>query len=323
MHCDKLPMTPRVLTLMLTVVLFLGCSSKDRNAFQGYVEGDFVDVATSLSGRLDSVAVSKGQQIETSEPLFYLDAEAESAALRQAQMQAQAAESQLQDLQQGRRPQEVDVIKAQLEQAMANEELLTSTLRRQEAVFKTGGISVEELDVTRAQVELASARVRELQSQLRVARLPAREDQIKAQQAQVAAANAAVEQSAWRLGQKAVKAPTDGLVFDVLYQTGEWIAPGAPVVRLLPPGNSKIRFFVPEPLVSSLKVGQSVHVRVDGRDADVPATISYISVVAEYTPPIIYSNENRSKLVFMAEAVPVRPLETALNIGQPVSVFVP
>ncbi len=323
MRYDKLPDTPRVLILLLTFVLLHACSSKDQDALQGYVEGEFVDVATSLSGRLDSAAVRKGHQIEAGQPLFFLDAEAESAALRQAQMQAQAAESHLQDLQQGRRPQEVDVIKAQLEQAMANEELLASTLRRQEAVFETGGISVEERDVTRAQVELASARVRELQSQLRVARLPAREDQIKAQQAQVAAANAAVEQSAWRLGQKAVKAPTDGLVFDVLYQTGEWIAPGAPVVRLLPPGNSKIRFFVPETLVSSLKVGQSVRVRADGRDADMPAVISYISIVAEYTPPIIYSNENRSKLVFMAEAVPVSPLDAPLNIGQPVSVFAP
>lgn len=307
----------------ITLLLFaLGCSSNHPNGYQGYVEGDFVNIASSQPGRLDSLAVKRGQTVAAGSLLFFLDSDAESAALRQAEQQLLASQSQLEDLRQGRRPLEIEVIKAQLAQAVANEKLTSSTLRRDEAVFATGGISEEQLDLVRTQAEQAAARVSELRIQLSVAALPAREDQVRAQTALVAAAQAAYDQAEWRLEQKAVKANSTGLVFDVLYEEGEWIPLGSPVIRLLPPDKIKVRFYVPEPELAKLSVGQSVKVTLDGRVDEVPATISYISVAAEFTPPIIYSNETRSKLVFMLEAHPVDPAAAKLNVGQPVSVAI-
>ena len=162
--------------------------------------------------------------------------------------------------------------------------------------------------------------MREFSSQITVARLPNRPEQIKAQAAQVRAAEAALAQAQWKLGQKNVRAPHAGLVFDTMYRSGEWVPAGSPVVRMLPPENVKVRFFVPETVVGSLVPGRAVRIRCDGCAADVPAVLSFISAQSEYTPPLIYSNENRAKLVYLVEARPKPADATKLHPGQPVEV---
>ena len=304
--------------LAAAALLAAGCGREARDVFQGYAEADYVDVATAEPGQLESLGAAKGDAIAAGAPLFALEAAREAAALRQAQEQLAAAQAQLQDLRQGKRPPELDVVRAQLEQARAEATRAGAERERDAAQFASGGIAQAQLDRSQAAADAAAARVRELERQLDVAQLPARADQIAAQEAQAAAAQAAVDQAAWRLGQKTVAAPVAGQVFDVLYQPGEWVAAGRPVVRLLPPGNVKIRFFVPETALGALAVGQALAVRCDGCADELPAKIAYISPEAEFTPPIIYSNETRSKLVFMVEA---RPLDGAnLHPGQPLEV---
>ena len=303
---------------LVAAALAAGCGREARDVFQGYAEADYVDVAAAEPGQLESLGAAKGDAIEAGAPLFALEAAREAAAVRQAQEQLAAAQAQLQDLRQGKRPPELDVVRAQLEQARAEAARAAAERERDAAQFASGGIAQAQVDRSQAAADAAAARVRELERQLDVAQLPARADQIAAQEAQTAAAQAAVDQAAWRLGQKSVAAPVAGQVFDVLYRPGEWVAAGRPVVRLLPPGNVKIRFFVPETALGALAVGQALAVRCDGCAEDIPAKITYISPEAEFTPPIIYSNETRSKLVFMVEA---RPLDGAnLHPGQPLEV---
>ncbi|MFA1589580.1 HlyD family secretion protein, partial [Achromobacter ruhlandii] len=163
-----------------------------------------------------------------------------------------------------------------------------------------------------------AARVRELRAQLEVANLPGRQDQRRAQAAQVEAARATLAQADWTLAQKHLAAPAASLVFDTLYRVGEWVPAGSPVVSLLPPGNIKVRFFVPESVIGTLKPGQQAMVRCDGCGDPVPVRIDYISPQAEYTPPVIYSRETRGKLVYMVEARPAPDAATRLHPGQPV-----
>ena len=307
-----------MLGLAAAALLAAGCGREARDVFQGYAEAEYVDVATAEPGQLESLGAAKGDAIAAGAPLFALEAAREAAALRQAQEQLAAAQAQWQDLRQGKRPPEVDVVRAQLEQARAEATRAAAERERDAAQFASGGIAQAQVDRSQAAADASAARVRELERQLDVAQLPARDDQIAAQAAQVAAAQAAVDQAAWRLGQKTVAAPVAGQVFDVLYQPGEWVAAGRPVVRLLPPGNVKIRFFVPETALGALAVGQALAIRCDGCADEIPAKITYVSPEAEYTPPIIYSNETRSKLVFMVEA---KPLDGAnLHPGQPLEV---
>ncbi|MNQ66952.1 putative efflux pump membrane fusion protein [compost metagenome] len=160
--------------------------------------------------------------------------------------------------------------------------------------------------------------MRELKAQLEVTRLPGREEQRRAQAAQVEAARAALAQAEWTLAQKRLAAPAAGQVFDTMYRVGEWVPAGSPVVSLLPPGNIKVRFFVPETVVGSLKVGQQATLRCDGCGDPIPVRIDYVSDQAEYTPPVIYSRESRSKLVYMVEARPAPEAAARLHPGQPV-----
>ncbi len=109
-------------------------------------------------------------------------------------------------------------------------------------------------------------------------------------------------------------------MLDTLYREGEWIPAGRHVVALLPPQNIKVRAFVPETRIGSIHPGDSIRVSVDGVAGPFIGTIRYISPQAEYTPPVIYSQESRSKLVFMIEAVFDPETSVNLHPGQPVDV---
>ncbi|MCS0656891.1 HlyD family efflux transporter periplasmic adaptor subunit [Massilia terrae] len=302
----------------LAILLVAGCAKEPANTYQGYVEGEFVYMASSQPGQLVKLAVARGQTVSANALLFELESANEADAVRQAQQQLQAAQAQRADLATGRRPQEVNVTQAQLQQARAEAERLGLQRQRDEAQYRAGGIARAQLDDTRTAASAAQARVRELEAQVQVARLPGREQQMRAQQAQVDAARAALGQAQWKLAQKQVHALDAGLVYDTLYRSGEWVPAGSPVVRMLPPANVKVRFFVPETAVGALAPGRKLQVRCDGCAAAVPATISFVSNQSEYTPPVIYSNATRSKLVFMVEARPAPEDAPKLRPGQPV-----
>ena len=301
-------------------MLLTGCSRKPQNTFEGFVEGKFVYIASPQAGRLTSLSVARGQSIDASHPLFGLDHEPEAAAERQAEQLLRVSQARLADLQTGKRPPEINVVRAQLMQAKTDRQKNTDILKSYETQYAAGGVSLTDLISARAAAETSNALVAQLESDLVVAALPAREQQIQAQAEQVAADRAALAQATWKLQQKDIASPRHGLIFDTLYREGEWVAAGNPVVQILPPEELEVRFFVPETVVGQLKLGQALTVHCDGCAASIPATITFISNQCEYTPPVIYSNENRSKLVFMVIAKP--PVETAaaLHPGQPLEV---
>lgn len=304
----------------LLAALLAGCARKPDNSYQGYVEGQFVYVASPQSGRLAHVWVTRGDIVAVNHPLFALDHEPEVSAEMQARQLLRADEARLADLQTGKRPPEVDVIRAQLAQAIAEQKKSVEILKSYQSQYAAGGVSLTDLITARAAVEANDALVRQSRSNQAVATLPGRDQQIKAQAAVVEADRAALQQAIWKLQQKEIASPRAGWVFDTLYREGEWVAAGNPIVQILPAENLEIRFFVPETVVGTLKLGQSVRVHCDGCAAEVPASITFISPQVEYTPPVIYSNETRSKLVFMIIAKPPVDQASLLHPGQPLEV---
>jgi HlyD family secretion protein len=122
-----------------------------------------------------------------------------------------------------------------------------------------------------------------------------------------------------RLARRKVSSPVTGSVQQVYYRAGEWVPAGKPIIAVLPPGNLKVRFFVNEAMLPKLSIGDTVTVSCDGCAPGITAKISFIARTSEFTPPVIYSMEERSKLVFLVEARPERP--ERLRVGQPVSVM--
>lgn len=297
-----------------------GCTRAPAPAWSGYVEGDYVYVAAPLSGALTSLAVQRGQTVARGAPLFALDAESERDARTEAEARLAAARAQAADAAKGRRGEEIAVLQAQLAQARAQAELAESELARREALVAQQFLSAAQLDDARAAASQARARVAELQAALRVANLPARSDERQAAEAAAQAAQAALAQAAWREDQKQQSAPVDALVSDTFYRVGEWVPAGQPVVALLPPGGTKARFFVPEADLGSIAPGQPVTIECSGCGAPIAARIDRIATQPEYTPPVIYSNTQRARLVFMVEARPDPKDGLRLKPGQPVDV---
>ena len=305
---------------MMLAGLMTGCGPRDDRPLQGYVEGEYVRVAAPFAGSLQQLAVTRGAQVATGAPLFSLERENEIAARRQAEQEQRSAEARLANLLTGKRPPEVATVAEQLQQALAARELSAANLQRQESLAKSGFISGAALDDARMQLKRDAAAVAQLQASVVTAKLPARPDEIRAAEADAAAARDALAQADWRLAQRAISSPVAGRVNDTYYVIGDWVAAGSPVVNLLPAGNVKIRFYAPEPTIGRLQPGQAVTFACDGCDAPMPATITFISDQAEFTPPVLYSKENRAKLVYLVEAKPAPEIAARLNPGQPVDV---
>jgi HlyD family secretion protein len=300
-----------------------GCGPPAERALQGYVEGEYVRVAAPFAGTLQKLAVQRGAQVASGAPLFALESDNEIAARRQAEQQLQAAEARLSNLMTGKRAPEVEMVAEQLRQAQAARELSAANLRRQEALFKSGFISKAALDDVRTQLQRDDAAVSQLQASVATARLPGRPDEIRAAEADAAGARQALAQADWRLSQRAVAAPTAAHVSDTYYVVGDWVPAGGVVASLLPAANVKIRFFVPETELGRLKPGQTVNFNCDGCGVPMSATVNFISDRAEFTPPVLYSKENRAKLVYLVEAKPAADVAAKLNAGQPVDVVLP
>lgn len=313
----------KTLPVLLSACLLLlsACGEHADTALQGYVEGEYVRLAAPFAGTLQTLAVQRGAQVKQGDPAFTLEQQNETAARQGAEDRLHAAEAQLADLQSGKRPQELQVVRAQLAQAKAAAELSATELQRAERLVKGKFVASDQLDSARATDKLNQAKISELQAQLQVAELAARPDALKVAAANVAAARAALQQADWQLAQKSVTATRTGLVNDTYYQPGEWVPAGSPVISILPPENRKVRFFIPEPQLGSLQTGRGVQVSCDGCEP-VHMTIRYIAPQAEYTPPVIYSKDSRQKLVVMVEAVPDAVDAARLKVGQPVDVVV-
>jgi HlyD family secretion protein len=314
-------MTAR-LTALACLLALGGCRDAPPAGFPGYVEGEYVRIASPLAGTLTELSVARGTQVARDAPLFTLESEQERAAQAEAQARVRQAQASLANLEKGRRPPEIAAVRAQLAQAQASLRQSEADLARTQKLVADKFLPPQKRDEALAARDRDRARVAELGEQVRIANLPARSDQIAAARAEVKAATDALAQAQWRIDQKSQAAPAAGLVADTLYRPGEWVAAGAPVVSLLPPGNVKVRFYVPETMLATIRTGDPVVVRCDGCGGDVAAKVSFIAPQAEYTPPVIYSRENRAKLVYLVEALP-DAANPALHPGLPVEVSRP
>jgi HlyD family secretion protein len=137
-------------------------------------------------------------------------------------------------------------------------------------------------------------------------------------EATLRSAEARLNSTRTRLERRKVASPVQGSVQEVYFRTGEMVQAGRPIVSLLPPNNTKVRFFVPQATLPTLKIDDQISVTCDGCKAGLVARVSFISAQAEFTPPVIYSREERARLVFRIEARPEQPEN--LRVGQPVSV---
>jgi HlyD family secretion protein len=310
----------KLLFIVSMSLCLYGCNSGE--TIQGYVEGDYSYLASAVSGNLVQLLVDRGFQVKAGQHLFTLDPQPESDKLVEAKSDLEDAQQNLANLQKGQRQTVIESLEAQRDQVTATLGLNKKTYERYASLYKTHAIDKESLDQAESNYDQSVKRIAELEANIAEAKLGARENLIYAQQAAVSSTQAVVRQAEWALAQKKVYAPTHGEIIDYLYELGEYVTTGSPVIILLSPEKIKIIFYVPQRLLSKLKIGDWVVAKCDGCATKFRARITFISPKAEYTPPVIYSRDSREKLVFRVEAYPLPSEATQLHPGQPLDVTV-
>ncbi len=313
----------RSLIPLAVAALLAACGDKEPPSLQGYVEGEYVRVAAPFAGTLITLDAQRGAQVQQGAPLFALEAESEDAARREAQERLRKAQAVVEDLRKGKRPTEIGAARAQLEQAQVAANLSEREWRRQLDLVSRGFVSQSAADTAKAARDADRKKVEQLENDLATSMSGARPDEIRAAEAEAAAAKESLAQADWKLRQKSVTATVAGTVSDTLFTRGEFVPAGAPVVSILPATNVKVRFFVPETKLGAVKIGQKVSLACDGCGSPIDAAVSFIAPQAEFTPPVIYSKDNRAKLVFLVEAKPAAQDAARLHPGQPVDVTLP
>jgi HlyD family secretion protein len=305
---------------LLALGAMAGCGPSESDRVQGYVEGEFVYVSSPLAGAVKSLDVKRGAEVKVGDPLFALDGMPEKAARDEAERKAAQARADWEDLKKGKRPSEIESVQAQLGQARAALAVSEKELARQRKLTGSRAAAEQDLEQAQSTRDQNWERAAQLQADLTTAQLPARLDQVAAAEANVYAMEAALAQAEWNLAQKRQAAPQAGVIIDLLYWPGEWVAANRPVVVLLPPENIKVRAFVSQTRLGGIRVGQRVRATADGTPAPYVGNVTFISPQAEYTPPVIYSRESRAKLVFMIESRFDPATAANMHPGQPVDV---
>jgi HlyD family secretion protein len=270
----------RRLAFALIMSLALGaCEEKHDQGWLGYGEGDSAMISAPQAGWVTALKVERGTVVKRGDLLFILDSTTQEAGREQASGALEQA-------------------RASLKQEQSNLVYARTELARQESLARYHAGVPAQLDLARTNAQQSAAKVGQLQ-------------------AQIGQMEANLKGAAYGLSQRQIVSQTDGPVQDIFFRPGEYVPPSTPVVSVLPPANVYARFFVPETELPKVKLGQKVQVNCDGCKP-MTATITFIAAQAEFTPPVIFSVNNREKLVYKLEAR--APGGLAIHPGQPVTV---
>lgn len=313
---------PVLVTLALGAAIWWvgGRGGSPQGAFLGYVEGDLLFIGPNEGERLAKLNVEVGDDVAAGAPLFsmatpLLDQQRSEAAARIGQMEAQ-----LQNLKASmNRPQQIAVLQAAVDRAEAALKLSTNEYERQKTLYARGFATKTVLDQATMALSRDKATLEEAKRQVDAARIPSRSQEIEAAGAALDQARAQLDQIDIRIKRQRVVAPTAGVVQDVYFRPGEMVNAGQAVLSMLPPGNRKVRFYVPQAQLVSIQLGARVKVSCDGCEDGLWGKIYFMSGREEYTPPVIFSDQERVKLVFKIEAR-LEGDALKLPIGLPVSI---
>lgn len=268
--------------LIVAIIILIYFQLDNRKTYNGYIDADMTYLSGSYPGRLLELAVKRGEFVEKGRLVFRIDQSNDlfDAELDKANLEALSAKKQ--------------EVSDQLKYA-------ETYFKRQKLLSKTNAANQDEIEMARKNSEVLTSKLREVEANIQGAKI--RDSKTR-----------------WLQQQKDGIAPEDGLLFDIYKTVGEYSASGQPIVSLIGASKVKLIFYVAEPELGSIGLGQKMDFYIDGSEGYQLAIVEYISSKAEYTPPIIFSRDQRKKLVYKIIAKPEKVDFKSLHLGQPVTV---
>ena len=264
------------------LTLLLAACSRPSHVAQGYMEGRYTYIATSVSGRLINLFVQRGNYVKAGQELFVINERPERD--------------------------EYEAAVQTLNESIAARDAIAATLVYDKLTFERNKILVKKNAVQQSELDRAFAAFQSTTAQLAQAN------------ATIDANTANMKHADWTLHQKTLYAPVDALVFDIFYRLGERTIADQAVLSLLAPADIKVVFYVPEIDLGAIHLNDIIQLKCDGCAQAYEGRISFISPTAEYTPPVIFSTETTAKLIFRIEAEFKPDIAIKLHPGQPVLV---
>jgi len=301
----------------LIAIAIPGFGQPPDQTYNGYVEADYLYVAPSSPGRITAIRANEGQEVSAGDLLVALVDTEQTAALHAAEANVAVAQANLDNLMTGSREAEIEVIRASLANAEADQHLAQITLDRSLQLAAKGLVPPAQVDTDQARLQSADAQVAQLRAELQVAELPARSAQQLAAEATLEGARAEADRARSALDDRRIAAPESGLVDRVFFDVGEVAGVASPIMSIFQPNRLKAIFFIPEPERASFAVGDMLTVFCDGCPDGLTASVTRLASSPQHTPPILYSRDERSRLVFRAEAILTEGHR--LLPGQPIS----
>lgn len=314
--CVLMQKPVNIFFVLIVMLIITGCDNKPDNILSGYSHGEFVYLSYSGNAKIERLLINKGDHVTTGQELVKIESFYAQNIFLRAEAKHSAESALLRNLESGERPEELDIIRAQIKKARSAESRVKRQFERYRNLYARHAISLAEWEDIKDELTQKGAQVEELINQLKARQLPARQDEISKQLSIVAAAKLERDKALWDVQQTTLVSPVNAKVFDIIYRAGERPSAGRAILSLLPPENIKVRFFIPEAMLGKFKIGAKVRLLCDGCVEPIPGMVNYISPEAEFTPPVIYSTSRREKLIFMAEAAPDPKQAECMKIGQ-------
>ncbi|HEX5357675.1 MAG TPA: HlyD family efflux transporter periplasmic adaptor subunit [Aquabacterium sp.] len=273
----------------------------------GRIEATDIDVATRTAGRLKDVLVKEGDDVEAGQVLAHMDTATLEADLQRAQSQVNQARNAKATAAAmlAQREQAVTTASAVVSQRQAELNLASKQLQRTQELVNKGFLSPQKLDEVQAQVMSAKAGVSAAQSQVAEAKtaITATRSQLQESDAAIATAQASLARVQADLDESVLKAPRPGRVQVLAAQAGEVLGAGGRVVSLVDVGDVYMTFFLPETAAGRVAIGSEARLVLDAAPQYViPAKVTFVASVAQFTPKTVETTAERQKLVFKVRA---------------------
>lgn len=273
----------------------------------GRIEATEIAIASKIAGRIDQILVNEGDLVSAGQLLVKINPDAALAELAQANANVRQAQTQVDSAQAlvAQRHSERTALDAQLSQRRAEQQAAGNRAKRTAALSQHGAVSKQVAEDNDTATQTSAAAVQTVQAQLAAnqAAIVATESQVKAAQANLDAAMAAQQRLQINLNETELRAPKAGRIQYRVLQEGEVVAAGGRILNLLDVTDVYMTFFLPTRLAGQLTLQSEARIVVDARpDIALPARVSFIADVAQFTPKTVETHDEREKLMFRVKA---------------------
>lgn len=274
----------RQLLCLLFGMLLLSACKQEETLYNGYIDADLIYLSSDFPGRLSELCVRRGEAVNLNQLLFKLEETGEQYNVSVSQYTEQSLLSQQKE------------ILAQIHYQEIN-------FQRALKMQKQHAASQNDVDLAKKDLAVLNNQRRSIDAQIKSSHISTKDKR-------------------WQLSRKEGYARESGIVFDTYFSANEFVQAGQPVLSLITPQHIKVIFYIPETALNQIRLNQKIAISSDSTHKLAIGTIRYISKIAQYTPPIIYSREERQNLVFRVEASIDSPDLNRIHLGQPVSLEV-